>query len=283
MEEPRAGLVDCEGVRLRTWEWSGAGQPALLVHATGFHGRLWDPIACRLAPARRVIAIDQRGHGDSDKPEMDYHWRWFARDVACVVRALGLSGAVGIGHSGGAAAIARAELEGPGTFGALVLIEPIIYPPAPRRAPGIDALAAAARRRRMTWESRNQMLASWSGRPPFASWRREVLEAYVTHGARDRPGGAVELKCPGEYEARMFEQSGSLDSFQRLEGLRPPVLLLFGQQSATFTPAQRAVLAARIPRCAVREIPGATHFAPMEEPGRLAEEILAFLGPPPSE
>jgi pimeloyl-ACP methyl ester carboxylesterase len=55
------------GVSLAVHDWRGTGDPVLLAHPTGFHGRAWAPVAARLVDAgRKVWSFDFRGHGDSD-------------------------------------------------------------------------------------------------------------------------------------------------------------------------------------------------------------------------
>jgi pimeloyl-ACP methyl ester carboxylesterase len=278
--EPVPGYVELNGVRLRYWEWPGVGRTILLVHATGFLGRTWDPVVGALAGEYRVIAVDQRGHGDSDKPDIDYDWRYFVEDVAGVARSLGIEGCVAAGHSGGGASIAYAEIEHPGFFSGLVLIEPIAYP-GPRRPvvprEGAPDLPSISRGRRLVWESRTEILESWRSRPPFDSWAPAALEAYVEHGFFDRPDGKVELKCPGEYEARMFEQSFSLNTFERLAELEAPNLVIFGEKTDTFPGTLRDTIAGRLRNSERRDVAGAGHFVVMEKPDRVAAEIENFI------
>ena len=104
-----------------------AAIPILLVHATGFHARCWDQVVGQLGAAR-VIAIDQRGHGRSDKVAR-VRWQEFGRDIAEFVRRLDLHDVVGVGHSaGGHAMVEAAALEGE-RFRRLVLIDPTILAP----------------------------------------------------------------------------------------------------------------------------------------------------------
>ena len=73
------------------------------VHATGFHGRVWDYHA-EAFPEHHIIALEQRGHGRSEKLAVT-DWRTFGEDMAAVVAALDLRGLIGIGHSMGAHAM----------------------------------------------------------------------------------------------------------------------------------------------------------------------------------
>src|SRR4029077_14160769 len=105
-----------DGVRIRINHLGGAGPPLPCVPATRFHGRAWEPFVPRLRELFSVVSFDQRGHGDSDKPETGYDWHKFGVDALAVIDELGLESPVGIGHSAGAAALVFAETSRPGAF-----------------------------------------------------------------------------------------------------------------------------------------------------------------------
>src|SRR5437870_4209238 len=91
--------VNLDRLRLHYLAWSENGPPIVLVHATGFHSYVWKPVAQGLSRDFQVLAIDQRGHGDSDKPESGYSWDLFAEDFFQFLTALRLSGVTAVGHS----------------------------------------------------------------------------------------------------------------------------------------------------------------------------------------
>lgn len=109
----------------------GDGPPVMLVHATGFHGRGWAPLARVLAEDYTVWALDQRGHGASGKsPDGRYDdWEAFAADLLCAVDAIGGTGWRAGGWSLGGGVALLAEARRPGTFGALCCYEPVVIPP----------------------------------------------------------------------------------------------------------------------------------------------------------
>src|SRR5712691_10825824 len=101
------------GQRFHLTDWGPPDGPAvLLLHGVTGHARTWDTEAAALAHRHRVIALDQRGHGDSDPaPDGDYSLTATAGDVAAVVDALGLTRLSIVGLSlGGRVAIVYAAL-----------------------------------------------------------------------------------------------------------------------------------------------------------------------------
>ncbi|RKS92999.1 pimeloyl-ACP methyl ester carboxylesterase [Microbacterium sp. AG790] len=77
----------------------GVGPAVVLLHGTSANHAVWEPVAERLASTATVIALDQRGHGRSDKPARGYAGPDFAGDVVSVLDALGIDRAVVAGHS----------------------------------------------------------------------------------------------------------------------------------------------------------------------------------------
>ena len=92
--------VPGQGVRLRATRWPGEGVPVLLLHGLASSRRFWDLVVPGLA-GLPVLALDQRGHGDSERPEGPYDGATVAADALTALDALGLSRVVVVGHSWG--------------------------------------------------------------------------------------------------------------------------------------------------------------------------------------
>ncbi len=270
------------GVGIVVHDWGGHGDPVLLAHPTGFHGRVWAPIASKLVRAgRRVWSFDFRGHGDSDpSPNGAYRWTEFADDALAVTRHLDLAGSrrlIAAGHSKGGAALLWASVLEPGIYPRVWTYEPIIVPTdAPILAASDNPLSAGARRRRDQWSSREEALASYGSKPPLDALAPAALAAYVDYGLRDRPDGTVELKCRPEDEATMYTMGASLGLFPRLGEVRCPVLVACGENTVSITPAMAEQIAAKIPRATLEVWEHRGHFGPLEDPDHAAESMLQF-------
>ena len=94
--------VHSGGVRLTAREWPGDGPGVLLLHGLASSSHVWDLVAPRLAPALRVVAYDQRGHGRSSKPSTGYGFERTSADALAVIRASRLRRPLVVGHSWGA-------------------------------------------------------------------------------------------------------------------------------------------------------------------------------------
>lgn len=283
MDEPIAHDVMGAGVRLRLYEWRGSGRPIFLAHATGFHARCWDQVVRHL-PGRHVYALDQRGHGLSEKPEPPYHWDHFGEDVAAVAAGLGISGAIGVGHSKGGHAVTAAMGIRSETFAALLLVDPVILPPdayARRlQAEGSEHFAA---KRRNEWASPAEMIARFAGRPPFNRWQAEVLRDYCTYGLVPNPDGpGYVLACPPRIEAAVYAGSASSDIYRTITGIHVPVRVLRARGRAPGAEVAMDMsgsptapdLASKFSDAEDVYLPEMTHFIPMEDPGLVARHVL---------
>src|SRR5260221_2207101 len=132
--QPRSSFVDVNGIRLHTLDWGGDGAPIVILHATGFLGRIYRPLAERLRAIGHVYSYDQRGHGDSaNAPDEHYDWNATMKDLEGFISAMGWQSVRAIGHSAGATAIGALAAERPDLISRAVLVEPVIFesPTAP--------------------------------------------------------------------------------------------------------------------------------------------------------
>lgn len=281
MASPKMLDVRAEGAQVAVHDFGGDGTAVLLVHAAGFHGRVWEPLAGWLTDDYRCLAPDLRGHGDSPlRPDDDLDWWGFAADLLAVVDGLGLSRPLGVGHSSGATALLLAEQSRPGTFRALYCFEPVLVPADPPLGRDPDNwLGEAARRRRFAFPSREEALRHYAGRPPMCHFDPAVLRSYVDHGVRDAGDGTVVLKCRPDHEALVYEMATAHDGFGRLPDVACPVVLACGERSEAACAPQAAQYAARLPEALTTELGDLGHFGPLEDPARLAASIReAFTG-----
>jgi pimeloyl-ACP methyl ester carboxylesterase len=263
-----------DGVELEVHDLGGDGPDLLLAHATGFHGRVWEPLAAHLHGFHRW-ALDLRAHGDSGSPTgRPLEWEGFADDVLSVVGALGLDHPYGVGHSKGGAALLLAEERRPGTFRALYCYEPVVMPPdlATGRNPD-NVLSRGARRRRDSFASHDDAIDHYAAKAPFSVLHPEALRAYVEHGFAHRDDGSVALKCRPEDEAEVYAHGSAHQAFRHLGEVRCPVTIAVGDE-ATVPAAFGRPVADALPDGRVVAFPELGHFGPLEDPESVAASVL---------
>jgi pimeloyl-ACP methyl ester carboxylesterase len=273
------------GVEIATYHLGGDGPPVMLIHATGFHGRCWIPLARELTSCFTVWAIDQRGHGASGKaPGGNYHdWSLFVDDLLTVLDVLGPGPWRGIGHSLGGAVLFMAEARQPGTFLNLCCYEPVVFPPTSGSPDGFGGripMAELARKRRATFPSRRAAYDNYGSKPPLDRLHPDALDAYVTFGFVDVPQGGVTLACEREDEASVYEGAPGSGAWEHLADVRPPVILLGGEDKSDPVSYVLEDVARHLPRGGARRFPGLDHFGPFEDPAGVGTVMAEALGAP---
>ena len=277
---PQERILHIHGADVAIWEWPGDGPPVFFCHATGMHSRAWDQVIARLA-GRHSFALDFRGHGHSSKTP-PYHWRVFGEDAARIAEALGLEGAIGVGHSMGGYAVTLAAAKHPEAFSALLLIDPVIRPKEQYTGPWKAAQFVA--RRRDQWSSPQEMFESFENRMPFATWDRQVLRDYCEYGLVPN-GTAFRLACPPAVEAAIYELGALPEADIHLELATIEIPVQVVRASSVSDPGQimrgsptEPSLASHFRRGRDLYLPDNSHFIPMESPALVAG-LIAKLAP----
>jgi pimeloyl-ACP methyl ester carboxylesterase len=104
-------------------DWGGSGPPVLLLHGLASNSRIWDLTAPLLATGFHVIAVDLRGHGQSDRPEDAYGFADTTADLSALLPALGVERPFLAGHSWGASVALDFAAAQPGVVTALALVD----------------------------------------------------------------------------------------------------------------------------------------------------------------
>ncbi len=192
--------------------------------------------------------------------------------MLAVVDALGLEGAYGFGHSSGGAAVLDAEARRPGTFRALYVYEPIVWP-TPPPASSRDFLVQGALRRRDRFDSPAAARANFAGKRPFSGFSREALDAYVACGFETRDDGSLRLRCRGEWEAAVYRQGLVHDGFTRLGRVSCPVVVASGDRWEAVDAGVVAAQVAALPSGSGETFAGLGHLGPLEDPPRVARSV----------
>ena len=293
--EPIERTIDLEGVTLAYVDWPGEASSShslptlLLVHATGFHRRVWDQTIARLDPRQRVIAVDQRGHGlSSNEPPFD--WLSFGGDLIALVHELDLSGAIAAGHSMGGHCVVQAAAAVPGAFAEVLLVDPVIMAPSFYDTPMtmVDAAEHPTSRRKADFDSWQAMRDRFADREPFKHWLPEVLADYCRYGTVPRSdGGGVTLACPPLVEASVYTGSNGRNLYPVIDKVGCPVTVLRARQRSgpredvmdfSASPTWEG-LAAQFKRGRDIYRPDLSHFIPMEDP-ELVASLLREMSQP---
>lgn len=282
-------VLSSDGVRVALHDLGGPDDDrapvVLFSHATGFHARVWVPMASHLTDRYRCFAVDYRGHGLAEVPEgLGYHWSGFGDDAVAVLtsdalRAIAADRPIhGVGHSMGGAALVLAAARRPELLRSLWLYEPILPGPgALLSGDGPNPLADGAARRRPTFDSYEAAIANFAAKPPLDQLDPEALREYVEGGFAPQADGTVTLRCHPETESATFRMAADSGAWAALPGLELPVAILVGRDEP-FSPAAFAPAAVdALPQAWLVERRHLGHFGPLEDPVGMAADLASWL------
>jgi pimeloyl-ACP methyl ester carboxylesterase len=131
------------GVKL-AYEDHGVGKPAFVfIHGWTCNRSFFAPQAKHFARQHRVVSVDLRGHGESDKPQGPYPISAYADDVAAMIDQLALGKVVAVGHSMGGITVLQLGAAHPDKVAAIVMVDPapLVFPPELKA--GVEGLVSA--------------------------------------------------------------------------------------------------------------------------------------------
>ncbi|HLF04033.1 MAG TPA: alpha/beta hydrolase [Dehalococcoidia bacterium] len=280
--KPKECWAQVGDLRMRYLDWGGDGPPLMALHGLASSAHWYDLVAPHLRERFRVIAPDQRGHGQTTQAPAGYHWQSLASDVVGLMDRLGFPQAGVLGHSWGGYVATHVAGRFPERVAGLVMIDGGFNDW--QRIPGA------------TWEAFKARLAprNVSGtRPQFLArlrsqldccWNAEVERIVQTMVYEDSDGQINDILHPDHHaqvmHAMWHEPPSSV--FPRIAC--PTLIVPAGPtpERADTELAQRRremveVASQAIRHCRVCWVPGTIHDIGYHKPAELARVISQFL------
>lgn len=279
---PVAGGVDLDlpgdGIRLRATRWRAAtSTPVLLLHGLASSRRFWDLVVPGLA-GLPVVALDQRGHGDSERPKGPYDGATVARDALTALDALGISRAVVVGHSWGAWTALRLAATAPERVLAVVCVDGGL---GSMRQPGVSREQTRERLTPPSFAVRPKDLRERVSAGPLGPWWSPAVEHALLPLFGVGQDGLVRARLPLEAHMAIVDDLLDDQPEARLAQVRCPAWLVscervgppdeFAVRKAAALEQAGLVLAKpRLQRWA-----GALHDVPLQWPALVAGLVRA--------
>jgi pimeloyl-ACP methyl ester carboxylesterase len=257
--------ADRDGVRI-FYESFGDGAPIVFLHPLSMNRYAWVHQAFAFARTHRVVILDLRGHGLSDRPDSGYSIGRMALDVRAVLDHAGIEEAVLVGNSAGAMTAVQVALDTPRRVRAMMLVSC-----ATNLAPSIPA----------------EVLHAYDA-------RFEAAFDYMTQGAtsartkRDRPEVPAFLanvyRAKGNFTREVFLSSirdpdgvFHWNVTDRLKELLQPVFVIAGQEDQTMPAEAMRALAAGLSHATFKVVPEVGHYYALERPSDFNDDLRGFL------
>lgn len=247
-ELPPGGIsayVDNDGAQI--WHASfGSGSAVILLHGGMGHAGNWQHQVQPLVDAgHQVVVVDSRGHGHSSRDQRPYSYELMATDVFAVMDALGLKRAAIVGWSDGA------------------VIGLIMADRAPERVRGLFYFACNV---------------DPSGTYPFTP--TPVIDRCFGRHVKDYARLSATPDAFSEFAdaVGLMQRTQPNYTAEDLEAIRVPVTVAQSEHDEFIRPEHAAYLARTIPGAELMQLPGVSHFAPLQRPEVFNREVLRFLG-----
>jgi len=277
LELPDSHHVILRGMRFHYLDWGTRGRPPMLfLHGGGLNVHTWDLVCAALKPERHCLALDQRGHGDSEwSPVMDYATESHAEDLDAFVSHRGLDRFVLVGMSlGGANALAWAGRHSD-RLAALVLVD---VGPEVRQA-GVRKIAAFTSEA-TPLDSVDDFIAKALAFNP----RRDatLLRRSLLHNLRRMPDGKWMWKYDQRHRGRAMDPAAAARRRELLwsavSKVSCPTLVVRGAESDVFHDEDAERLAGALPDGRWVKIANAGHTVQGDNPAGLLVAVRQFLG-----
>ncbi len=246
------------------------GPPVVLVHGYTDNARDWVPLIPYLSKRYRLIVVDIRGHGRSDKPECCYARIDFAYDIKLLLDVLHISQADVVGHSLGSMITQVFAEEWPRRVRKVVLISSTggPRPGSPPKKPAFD-FAAEIRRLKEPIDPDSPFMVAWWASP------KPVDPDFIRRQRRDS------AQIPLAVWLAVLDQAAGFTDLQRnLPKLTAPALLIWGSDDPIMEEEGRQTLREGLPSAQVKVFDGLGHNPFWEDPQAVADVIEPFLGSP---
>jgi pimeloyl-ACP methyl ester carboxylesterase len=268
-------LIEMRGLRFHYCDWPAQRPDApvlILLHGYTGHARSWDAFAAAMTDRYRVIALDQRGHGQTDWAPADrYGVEDMADDLAAFVQALGLTRFTLLGLSMGGMVAMEYAGRRPKELAAVVIVDI-----APELVRSGAARIQEGQQAKDVFASKDEAFAharALDSRPPEAHHRHRVDNNLM----RTEDGAWTwrydrALRGPGVLRPRRPDVA-----WASCTAIEVPALLIRGELSDLLSPeiAERTVQ--NIPGAKFAEVKGSGHSIPLDAPDGFLEAARTFL------
>jgi pimeloyl-ACP methyl ester carboxylesterase len=256
MPDPTTRLVKGDGVQLNLAVWEGRETPVVCIHGLTANCRCWDVIAASLAPRHRVVAMDLRGRGRSDKPETGYGLDRHIRDLYCLFENIDIDRGVIMGHSLGAMIGLAFAANYPDRVEQLILVDGGGDLSAEQQDKVLAGIKPALDRLGAVFPSAEEYLQKMRQSPYLQPWSPAV-ETHYRYELEAVEGG-MRVNIHPDHIRQEIAEMRETTCGKFFSGIRCPVLILRAVNG--LLSREDLLLPEEVVGRMLREIPGARRF-----------------------
>jgi pimeloyl-ACP methyl ester carboxylesterase len=282
MPEPIMIKAKGDGIKIQLAVWEGKGKQILCIHGITANSRFWDCLASALSPHHRVIAIDLRGRGLSDKPPTGYSIEHHCKDVLAVMNDQCLERPVLMGHSLGAFISLVFAAQYPPRVDRLILVDGGGKLSETQMAKVFAGIKPSLDRLGQVFPSLEAYLSQMKQAPYLQPWN-SYMETYFRYEIEEVEGGVRSRVHPKHIEEEA-QNLGKVDSRQFYAKVTSPTLILratkgmLAEDDLLLPEDVTERMVRQIPKAKRVDLEGTNHYSILFRPNKKRDQtILKFL------
>ena len=251
-------FANLDGNRIHYTNYGGGEKALVFIHGWSSDETVWKKQAAELAKSIRVLTVDLPGHGQSDKPGLDYTMDYYARAIDAVLHDAGVKKAVLVGHSNGTPVVRQFYRRHSDETAALVVVDGSL------RAMG-------------TPEEMKKFLDPFRA-PNYSETAGKFIDgitAPMPDQAEREEVKTMMLRTPQRVAISEFE--GAIDpAIWKDDKIEVPTLIVLAK-SPFWTAEYLKYVRKLVPKAQIETLDGVSHFLMLDKPKEFNEFVLAFL------
>jgi pimeloyl-ACP methyl ester carboxylesterase len=259
-----SSLILKTGVRLHyAYKGDPSGTPVIMLHGYTDSWLSFSPVLPLLDNKYRVYILDQRGHGDSDRPMGGYAMQQFAADVLAFMDAMNVKQATIVGHSMGSFVAQHVASQAPERVSKLVLVA-----------------SATSVRNNTVRELQREIDALKDTAPVPETFARDFQVSTVFHPLPAEFLQAVvkeSVKVPVHVWRETMAEMLAPEAEVELKKIKTPTLILWGDKESIFPRSEQDRLASELRHAVLKVYPDTGHALHWERPERFAKDLQDFI------
>jgi esterase len=271
--EPLDRNITARNMNFHYLEWGEINSPTILMlHGNAQQAHSWDFISLALSDKYRIIALDQRGHGDSDwSPTSDYSTQEQVKDINSIISSLGLKEFHLVGHSMGGRNSYSWASQNSQLLKSLTIVDtgPDTQKVGRKRMQSFKSLPDEL----STFEEFAERIQQYTGRP------LEQVLGSLKYNIRQRSDGKWSWKYDKVMRDPNYQSQTitSINLWKMIPNISCPTLIIRGANSDVFNDNTMTRMQEAIPQCQIKTVPNAGHLVQGDNPVNFLEVYSQFL------
>lgn len=267
--QPKKRYVSVNGLRLHYLDWNASSNRVMiLLHGVMDNAHIWDSFAFSASNHLRIIALDQRGHGDSDWASPPaYSCTDYVKDLSGFIETLRVNGVILMGHSMGALHAIQYTTMKPEKVKGLIHVDIEPTPPPENR----EYLNGRYHTQPSSYHSIEDYLGKI--RKSIQYSESDILRNFAASALKKENDGRFYIR----FDKEVLHYFDQYDLLPHVRDIKCPTFIIRGEESIVMRQEKAQEMNQYISNSRLAEIPKAGHIVPIDNPKAFQQAVMDFL------